>query len=124
MSKSITVSLSDGEYAALQTVSAQTQQSPEELIIGAIATLTQQSGNTSQAPVSAQDAQQAKRALLAVMRARGHLVEPVQLSPHPGADNLPPIGSPERAQFEDKLGDALSDALERSGKSILDLIER
>ncbi len=71
-----------------------------------------------------EEAQQAKERVLAVMRERGHLVDPSTLAPYPGVASLPPVGSPERAQLEDEVGEALSDALEQSGKSILDLIDR
>jgi hypothetical protein len=52
------------------------------------------------------------------------LVDPKTLPPYPGVEDLPPHGSPERAQLEEEIGAELSDALERSGLSILDLIER
>jgi len=36
----------------------------------------------------------------------------------------PPANNPERAQWEDEIGEDLSQALEESGLSITDLIER
>lgn len=124
MSKSITVSLSDTDYEALQAISAQRRQSPEQVVAGAIALVTRQQQTLPQTPSSPAEIQQAKDAMLAEMRAQGHLVDPSTLAPYPGVSSLPPVGSPERAQLEDEVGEALSDALEQSGKSILDLIDR
>lgn len=124
MSKSITVSLSDTEYEALQSISAQRRQSPEQVVAGAIALVTQQQETLPKAPASPAEIQQARDAVLAVMRERGHLVEPSTLAPYPGVSDLPPVGSPERARLEEEAGDALSDALEESGKTILELIDR
>jgi hypothetical protein len=46
------------------------------------------------------------------------------MPPNSIAAELSPMDSAERATFEEEIGDALSDALEQSGLSILDLIER
>ena len=67
---------------------------------------------------------QARENLRARLREQGVVSDPALLPPHPGTEDLPPRGSPEEQRFLDELGDELSDALERSGLSILDLIER
>ena len=72
-----------------------------------------------------QSAVQASReSLIAALRAQGMLEDSSGLPPYPGTDDLPPQGSPEEAQLLKEIGDELSDALEQSGLSILDLIER
>ncbi len=68
--------------------------------------------------------QQARDDFLALMRRRGYLVEPGHIGPQLGVAELPPLESAERAICEEEIGDALSDALEQSRLSILDLIER
>jgi len=124
MSKNITISLSDADYAALQSVSAQTQQSPEELIAVAITSMTRPPNAETRPPMTLEEAQQAKERVLGVMRARGHLVDPSTLPPYPGVSSLPPAGSPERARLEEELAEELGEAFEKSGKTILELIDR
>jgi hypothetical protein len=58
------------------------------------------------------------------MRERGHLVDPKSYPPYPGVADLPLRGSAEEAQLLEEIGDELSDALEQSGLTIVDLIER
>jgi predicted transcriptional regulator len=122
MTKTLTITLSDEQYAALQATAAREQQSPEEVAAAAVA--NQLGSVTSSAADKGDQVARSRATLLAVMRARGHLVDPSTLPPYPGAADIPPRGTPERQRFEDELGDALSDALDRSGLSILDLIER
>ena len=68
--------------------------------------------------------QQAKDDFLALMRRHGYLAETRRAPSNSDAAELPPLGSAERTAFDEEIGDALSDALEQSGLSILDLIER
>jgi len=120
MSKMMTITVPDDAYEALKSAGEQAHQSPEELA----ATITECFGTQPTPATPHQQAQQAKEALLALMRSQGHLVDPKILPPHPGVASLPKRGTPERAQLEEEVGNALSDALEQSGLSILDLIER
>ena len=73
-------------------------------------------------PTSA-DAQRVKDNFFALMRAQGYLVDRAT-KPHPGLVPLPPKGSLEEARLLNEIGDELSNALDRSGMSILDLIDR
>ena len=118
MSKTITITVQDDTYDALKSAGEQAHQSPEELAAAAIA---RQFGAQSVMPTPEQ---QAKDRLLSLMRARGHLTDPRSLPSHTEFADLPPAGSQEEAQLLDELGEELSDALEQSGLSILDLIER
>ena len=120
MSKTITLSLSDAEYEALQTAATQKHQSLE---VVAAALIADRLSETAGAPL-ATDPQQAKQNFLALMRAQGYLVDPATTKPHSAAVQLPPRGSAEEARLLDEIGDELSDALDRSGMSILDLIDR
>jgi len=121
MSKVMTISISDDAYEALKSVGEQTNQSPEEL---AAAAITERFSTRPIAALPDEQAQQARDDFLALMRRRGYLVEPGSVPLHSSVTELPPVGSAERATFEEEIGDALSDALEQSGLSILDLIER
>ncbi|MEO7003012.1 MAG: hypothetical protein ABI068_14450 [Ktedonobacterales bacterium] len=121
MSKMMTIAVPDDAYKALKSAGEQSHQSPEELAAAAIA---ERFSPQRTAPSPDEQAQQAKEDFLALMRSHGYLVDPKSLPPHPGVADLPKPGTPERAQLEDELGNALSDALEQSGLSILDLIER
>ena len=120
MTKTLTITLSDEQYAALQATAAREQQSPEEVATAAVAGRLQAPATQTPAP----NPQTPLDPALALMQARGELVDPATLPPYPGADDIPPRGTPERERLEEELGNALSDALERSGLSILDLIER
>ena len=128
MPQTITISIPDDTYEALRSAGAQAHQSPEEVAAAAIAEKFPSNGTApSTAPAgdaSAADFQRAKEALIAVMRGHGHLVDPSTLPPYPGVADLPPYGSPERAKLEEEIAAEIGDALERSGLSILDLIER
>lgn len=121
MSKVMTISISDDAYEALKSVGEQTNQSPEEL---AAAAITERFSARPTAALPDEQAQQARDDFLVLMRRHGYLVEPGSTLPHSGVTELPPVGSAERAILEEEIGDALSDALEQSGLSILDLIER
>ena len=126
MSRNITISLSDAEYAALQAAGAERHQTPEDLAAVAISSqLAPQHATTSHTETGqVHNQEQARETLLAIMRKRGHLAEPASVAHDQLKDTLPPVGSPERVAFEERIGDELSDALERSGLDILDLIER
>jgi hypothetical protein len=121
MSKTLTITLADDQYEALRAAAAQAGQAPEALAAALIAmrfAATPATPATSPGPTPFVDP------VIAVMRANGHLVDPATLPPHPLARELPPPGSPEEARFLQELGEELSDALEQSGLSITDLIER
>ena len=128
MPKTITISIPDDTYEALRAAGAQAHQSPEEVAAAAVADKFPPNGAVPSTPssgdTSVADFQRAKEALIAVMRARGNLVDPATLPPYPGVSDLPPYGSPERARLEEEIAAEIGDALERSGLSILDLIER
>jgi hypothetical protein len=104
----------------VRATAARAHQSPEELIADTIA---ERFGADGTAPTQTPE-QEAKKRLFALMRERGHLVDAKSYPSYPGMADLPPRGSPQRAQLEEVIAEALSDALERSGLSILDLIER
>lgn len=124
MSKTLTITLADNQYEALRAAAAQAGQAPEALAAALIATrfaappATPSTASTSRVPAPFVDP------VIAVMRANGHLVDPATLPPHPLVKDLPPSGSPEEERFLHELGEELSDALEESGLSITDLIER
>jgi len=127
MAQVMTIAVPDDAYAALKLAGEQVHQSPEELAAATIAERFRTPPDVSTAATSDQQAQQAqaaKDAFLAAMRAHGYLVDPKSAPPPPGLASLPPRGTPERAQLEEEVGNALSDALEQSGLSILDLVER
>ena len=121
MPKVMTISISDEAYDALRSVGEKTNQSPEEL---AAAAITERFSARPTAEPPYQWDQQARDDFLALMRIRGYLVQPGSLHAQSAVADLPAAGSTERAAFEEEIGDALSDALEQSGLSILDLIER
>ncbi len=116
MTVNLTIQLSDAAYEAVRAAAERAHQSPEELIA---ATLAERYGEIAGTPQPL-----GEDPLIQVMRERGHLVDPKSYLPYPGVDDLPPRGSPERAQLEKEIGEELSDAVERSGLSIVDLIER
>jgi hypothetical protein len=118
MTKTLTITMSDEQYEALQAAATRAQRSPEEQATVTLAERLHGLPDGELPGTSKEDP------LIAIMRARGHLVDPTTLPPYPGVDEIPPEGTPERKQFEEELGNELSDALEQSGLSILDLIER
>lgn len=61
--------------------------------------------------------------MIAVMRERGHLASTPTYQPPAGVE-IPPYGSPEFDQLLDQLGEEASDALDRMGIDVLDLVER
>ncbi|MGH2514469.1 MAG: hypothetical protein ACRDHP_02330 [Ktedonobacterales bacterium] len=117
MSKTITITIPDEAYEALQSAAQRANRSPEELVADAVTTRFHmvQEQSASSPP---------EDPVIAVMRARGHLVDPSTLPPYPGVADLPPKGSPEEAQLLEELGNEASDALERMGIDIADLVER
>ncbi len=121
MPKMLTITVSDDAYESLKSAGADAHKSPEDL---AAATITERFGKQPTVSTINQQARNAKEALLALMRSQGHLADPQSLPAYPGIVDLPQPGTPERAQFEEEVGNALSDALDQSGLSILDLIER
>lgn len=115
MSKSITITISDAEYDALRSAASANSTTLEEVASAVIAARFERPGD---------EWKRFDEALLAQLRNQGLLVEPRSLVPSPKLAEIPPAGSTERVQFEERLADELSDALEASGKTILDLIER
>ena len=120
MPKTITITVSDSDYDALQAAAKNARQSPEELIV---ATIARRYRLQNSAPIASPE-QEAREAVLAQMRASGHLVEFGQGTTHSKQGETPPADSPKRAQWEDEIGEELSQALEESGLNITDLIER
>ena len=82
MPKTITITVSDSDYDALQAAAKNARQSPEELIV---ATIARRYRLQNSAPIASPE-QEAREAVLAHMRASGHLVEfvdtPPGLKPH------------------------------------------
>ena len=111
MAKNITVSLSDAEYEAVRAASAAAHQTPEEVIVATIA---------ERFPLSTASVSPAVENFLNHLRAQGLLAE----TPHVGVADVPARGTPERAILEADIEEGLSDALDQSGLSVLDLIER
>lgn len=117
MSKTITITLPDDTYEALQNAARDARRSPEELVADTVATRFNTIGNRMENSAK-------EDPVLAVMRARGHLVDPHSLPPYPGIAELPPQGSLEEAELLEEIGNEASDALERMGIDIADLVER
>lgn len=112
MAKTITITLPDDAYRSLERAASDASQTPEEL---AARTVTDRYGP---------DAIRARDAVLAVMRAAGHLAGPAQPLETATTIELPPAGSPERARLEAEIAQDLGDAFQQSGLSLLDLVER
>src|SRR5579872_1215339 len=125
MSKTITITVSDEAYEALQSAAQQAHRSPEALVADAVATrfhgapdagtshvASEQVKTQTDADRQAVAYQEALDRLTAVMRERGHLAEPQGLPTPFATIEIPPEGSPEREQWEEELGNELSDALE------------
>jgi hypothetical protein len=123
VAKKLTITVPDDAYASLQSVAKAAHCAPEELATQAVlehlGALIQQ----GERPQPAAD-QGGRDAALAVMRQRGHLVEPRPIPHHAGGGALPPTGSLPRARLDEEVAAALGDALIQSGLSVLDLIER
>jgi hypothetical protein len=119
MSQSITIQLSDAAYQAVRAAAARADRSPEELIAETVTEHFDQSkaGQTERIAAS-------EDPVIRVMRERGHLVDPRAYPAPPMLSDMPPHGSPEEAQMLEEIGHELSDALERTGKSLGDLVER
>lgn len=118
MSKSITIALSDEAYEALRRASEQAHQPAEEMAANII---NDRLGGVRKATA---EELEARDRLIAELRAHGVVTDPKSIPPYPGAEDLPPYGSPEWQQLWDEITEELGDAFERSGLSILDLIER
>jgi hypothetical protein len=118
MPHTLSITLPDAEFEALRAAAAREGLSPEELAAAAV----KQSVAAKQSSASPQHGEDP---LIAFMRARGHLEDPeVIKATMPSFDNLPPPGSAEEAALMEEVGEELSDALEKMGLSITDLIER
>ena len=118
MSKSITISLSDEGYEALQRASEQAHQPAEQVAANII---NDRFGGIKKATA---EELEARDRLIAELRARGVATDPKSIPPYPGTEDLPPYGSPEWQQLWDEITEELGEAFERSGLSILDLIDR
>ena len=119
MDHKLTITIPENAYAALAAAAASASRTPEEL---AAETVSGRFNEAPERPLLTGD--EAREAIRAVMRARGHLVEPTPRPARPGATPLPPIGSPERIALEEELATELGEAFAKSGLSVLDLIER
>lgn len=115
MSKSIIITISDAEYDALRAAASASSTTPEEVASAVVAARFDRAGD---------EWKRFDEALLAQLRNQGLLIEPSNVPLPPKLAEIPPAGTTQRAQFEERLADELSDALEASGKTILDLIER
>lgn len=115
MTKSLTITISDAEYDALRAAASTGHTTPEEVASAVIAARFDGIGD---------EWKRFDDEFLAQLRDRGLLIEPGNVAPTPKLAEIPPAGSPERVQFEERLADELSDALDESGKTILDLVER
>jgi hypothetical protein len=129
MVHTLTITIPEDAYAALAAAAASASRTPEELAAEAVRERFADAGAQPQPPEESDETPSDevtswREQLHAVMRARGHLAEPLPVPTFPDAEPLPPYGTPERAAFEEELAEELSDALERSGLSILDLVER
>lgn len=115
MPKSITITISDAEYDALRSAASASSTTPEEVASAVVAARFERPDG---------EWKRFDEALLAQLRSQGLLIEPHNVPLPPRLAEIPPAGTTERTQFEERLADELSDALEASGKTILDLIER
>jgi hypothetical protein len=123
MSQTITISLPDPDYVALRAAAARANQSPEEFVT---ATIRERFGAHSLSPMQPPSSapRPVEDPVIAMMRARGHLVEPSTLPRDPARLDLPAPGSPEERQLLEEIGREASDALDRIGLHVTDLVER
>lgn len=121
MSATITISLSDADYERLRKAAERANISPEALAADAIA--EKYSMEEARKKLASNSERAWEDPAIAIMRANGHLADTCSY-PLPPAADLPPYGSPEYKRLLEEIGQELSDAVEQSGKSILDLIER
>jgi len=117
-----TVHLSDEDVERLRIAANARQQTPDEVLQATV-----EEAISHFTPLTSQSAQagdvRTSDPMIAVMRARGHLVELPEYHPPAGVE-IPPYGSPEFDQLLELLAAEASDALERSGLDITDLVER
>ena len=106
----------DEVYEAIKEYAAQRGQTPEEAVVSWATSLRQPAE-------SGKDTQPDEDPMIALMRANGHLVDPAAVPP-PQATDLPPYGSEEWTRALEALGQEASDALDRMGTSVADLVER
>ena len=119
MPHTLSITLPDAEFEALRAAAAREGLSPEELAAAAVKPTMAAKQSQPASPQPGEDP------LIAFMRARGHLEDPeVIRATMPSFDHLPPPGSPEEAALMEEIGEELSEALEKMGLSITDLIER
>ena len=105
----------DEVYQAIKEYAATRGQTPEEAVAAWATSL--------RPAASGKDTQPVEDPMIAVMRANGHLVDPAAFPP-PRATDLPPYGSEEWTRALEALGQEASDALDRMGTSVADLVER
>lgn len=120
ITRRLTINVPDEAFESLRSLAESLQRTPEEI---ASSTVAERFGPGAPSTIATQE-QQARSALLSVMRIRGHLVDPKTLPPHSNMADLPAEGSRERTTLEEDIFDELSASLEQSGFAILDLIER
>lgn len=116
----LTITVPDDAFASLQSAAASASRTPEELAAEAVV----ERFASPEAQPADEEHGDWRTALRDVMRSRGHLVEAAPRKARLGAASLPPRGSPERLALEEELADELGAAFERSGLSVLDLVER
>lgn len=112
MAKTMTIALPDDAFRSLERAATDARQTPEELAARAV---TDRFGP---------GATSARDAVLAAMRASGPLAVSATSPATVASIELPPAGSPERARLEAETAQELGDAFQRSGLSLLDLVER
>lgn len=115
MPKSITITISDAGYDSLRSAASATHATPEEV---ASAVIEERFDGADEQRKRFDDQ------FIALLREQGLLIAPHNLPPSLKLADIPPADTPERREFEERLADELSDALEASGKTILDLVER
>ena len=119
MPRALSITLPDADYETLRAAAERAGLSPEALAAGVV----RQNMAARQLPTP--PAQPGEDPVLAIMRANGHLEDSAVIAATmPSFDDLPPRGSPEEAQLLEEICQELSDALEESGLSITDLVER
>lgn len=121
MAKTIAITLPDDAFRSLERAATDASQTPEELAARAVMDRFDPDAHQQ---ATAADAAQARDMVLAAMRASGHLASHASPPTTTTSAELPPEGSPERARLEAEIAQELGDAFQRSGLSLLDLVER
>lgn len=121
MAKTIAITLPDDAFRSLERAATDASQTPEELAARAV--MDRFDPDAHQQAI-ATDVAQARDMVLAAMRASGHLASPASPPTSATSVALPTEGSPERARLEAEIAQELGDAFQRSGLSLLDLVER